>query len=79
MGDCVVKDSRIIRNMTGREVIDALQADTPLAHIRRIFSERSAQIEQASRQKHPFDPIEIRRMELQAANSILELFGIALS
>lgn len=73
-----MSESQTIKNMTGREIIDALQADTPLAKVRAIFSQRSAQIEQAQAQRTPLSPIEMRRMELQAANAVLALFGLAL-
>lgn len=71
-------DSKIISGMTGREVLDALRADTPLARIARVFSDGYAEIDQAARQRRPASPIEIRRMELQAANRIASLFGIGL-
>lgn len=71
-------NSQIIANMTGQEVIAACHADTPLGRVRRIFSENYAEIDQASRQRDPPGPLEYRRMELQAANRILELFGLAL-
>lgn len=71
--------SKIIAEMSGREVLDAIAADTPLSRVWRRFSEGYAEIDQAGRQRNPPSPIEVRRMELQAANRILELFGVALS
>lgn len=59
-------------------MLDACQADSPLSRVRRIFSESYAEIDQDSRQRAPSGPLEIRRMELQAANRVLELFGMAL-
>lgn len=74
-----MKLSQTIDEMTDREVLDAMNADTPLARVRTIFSRCSAEIEQAGMQRRSLTPIEMRRLELQAANNILELFGIALS
>lgn len=70
--------SKTIASMTGREVLDALRADTQLSRVARIFSESWAEIDQASRQRKPPGPVEVRRMELQAANKICELFGAGL-
>lgn len=71
--------SKIITDMTGQEVLDACRADTPLARVRQVFSANFAEIEQASHQRAMPTPLEFRRMELQAANRILELFGLELS
>lgn len=53
--------SKIIKEMTGREVLESW-----------------AEIDQASRQRRPPGPVEVRRMELQAANKICALFGVGL-
>jgi hypothetical protein len=71
--------SKIIAEMTGREVLDAMSADSPLARVRTVLLEIYGEMVRADRQRGITDLIENRRMELQAANRILELFGIALS
>lgn len=71
--------SKIIAEMTGRQIIDALSADTPLARVQRILSDHCAAFEQAQMQRQRLTPIEGRRMELQAANKICALFGIGLA
>lgn len=70
--------SKIIAEMSVREVLDTISADTPLSRVWRAFCEGCAEIDQATRQHHPPSPIEVRRMELQAANRICELFGLVL-
>ena len=71
--------SKIIAEMSGREVLDAIAADTPSVASVATVLRGYAEIDQAGRQRNPPSPIEVRRMELQAANRILELFGVALS
>lgn len=72
-----MSQSKIIAEMTGREIIDALSADTPLARVQRILTDHCADFERA--QMHwQFTLIDGRRMELQAANKICALFGVGL-
>lgn len=66
--------SKIISEMTNREVLGAACADSPLAKVIRIFSEHSEAINYAIRQREPNSLIELRRLELHAANEILSLF-----
>lgn len=73
-----MKQSKIIADMTRREVLDTLQADSQVTRVWRLFSQGYAEIDQAGRQRHPPCPVEIRRMDLQVANAICELFGIGL-
>ena len=68
--------STTLAQMSPRELLDTMQADTPLTRVQRAFSAGYAEIEQAALQGTPI--IELRRMELQAANRILDLFGISL-
>lgn len=77
-GEGHVKRSKTIAAMSGREILDACRADTPLARVRQVFSENYAEIDQAGRQRVTPSPLEYRRMELEAANRICDLFGIAL-
>jgi hypothetical protein len=73
-----MKHSKTIAAMSGREVLDACRADSPLSRVRAIFAECYAEIDQAGRQRKTPSPLEIRRMELMAANQICGLFGIEL-
>jgi hypothetical protein len=67
-----------IKNMTADEVLNALKADSPLSRVRRELSSFVGQQEQAREQRRIISSIEMRREELQAANRILDLFGLAL-
>ena len=73
-----MSQSKIIAEMTGRQIIDAISADTALARVQHILADHCADFEQAQMQRQPLTPIECRRMELQAANKICALFGIGL-
>ena len=73
-----MKQSKIIADMTGREVVDTLLADSQVTRVWRLFSQGYAEIDEAGCQRHPPSPVEIRRMELQVANAICELFGVGL-
>lgn len=56
-----------------------LRRDPPvdlLEAVRRVFSDRSAQIEQACQQERALSPIKLRRMEYQAAEAILKALDI---
>ena len=66
-----------IDNLTGREVIDLLQSDSLLARISKIFSMGYAEIEQASMQRRPPSPIELRRMDIKVAARIVRLFAVS--
>jgi len=56
--------------LTDREVVEALQADTPLNRARKQFSNWSGKIEQAQQQRTPLSPIEMRCMEFEAVEAI---------
>jgi hypothetical protein len=62
------------RDMTDREVLDAVQSTDPLARVRALFSQGMARIEQADMQRKSLAPIERRRMELEIAQEIMSLF-----
>ena len=59
--------------MSDKEVLALLGEDTPLNRMRRAFSSACARIEQASAQRSPVSPVEIRRMEFEAVAEILAL------
>ncbi len=73
-----MKTSKTIAEMSNGDLLQAMRADTPLARVRAVFAENYAEIEQREMQRERLTPIERRRMEMQAANRILELFGVAL-
>lgn len=59
------------------ETMSMLREEGPLQAARRIFSSRSARIEQAHAQRRPPSPIEVRRMEFEAVAEIAEALGLA--
>jgi len=61
--------------MTDKEVVAAMQADTPLAKARKEFSAACGRIEQAGQQRRPAGIIEIRRMEFDAVRAIAAALG----
>lgn len=71
-------NSKIIANMSGREVLDTLRGDTPVSRVHVILANAMAEAEQDAMQRRPLTPIERRRFELQAANRICVLFGVGL-
>jgi hypothetical protein len=60
--------------MTDREVIEALESDSPLNQARQKFSYWSARIEQAGQQRRALSPIAMRRMEFEAVKDIAKAF-----
>jgi hypothetical protein len=60
--------------MTDEEVLAELRSDTPLNRARRQFSSWSARIEQASQQRKPIGPIEMRRMEFEVVPANTERY-----
>lgn len=60
------------KDLEGIEIADAMKADDLRAKVRHIFQDWSAKIEQASQQRNPPSVLEIRRMELIAAEQIIE-------
>jgi Protein of unknown function (DUF550) len=59
------------KKLSDREVLDAMQADTPVNRVRKVFSGEAARIEQAGMQRIPPAPIEYRRMEFEAAEKMI--------
>lgn len=62
--------------MTNDEVMSELWADTPFNRARAVFSGAAAGIEQATMQRKPPGPIEIRRMEFEAVKKIAAALGV---
>lgn len=60
---------------TDREVMDELGSKTPLDRARQQFSSWTARIEQAGQQRKPLQPIELRRMEFEAAEAIIKAWN----
>ena len=60
--------------MTDEEVLAAMQSDSRLNQVRRVFASESARIEQAYTQRRSPTPIEVRRMEFDAAEKIAAVF-----
>jgi hypothetical protein len=64
--------------MTDVEVIAELKSASTLNNVRAIFSSWRAKIEQAGQQRTPLSPVEMRRMEFEAARKIAEQLGVIL-
>lgn len=60
--------------MTDSEVMAELRGDTPLNRARREFSSACGQIDQAARQRHGLNPVEMRRMEFEAVAKIVAAY-----
>ena len=61
--------------MSDDEVMSELKSDSALNRARAQFSFASARIEQAGQQRTPLGPIEMRRMEFEAIQKILEAYN----
>ena len=59
--------------MTPKEIIDEMKSDSLLNQVRQLFSFGYAGIEQASLQRRPPGPIEVRAMEFDVARKIINL------
>lgn len=62
--------------MTDQEVIQELRSDSRLNKARAVFSGECGCIDQASRQRTPLSPIEMRRMEFDAIKKIAAALGV---
>lgn len=60
--------------LTDQEVVDLLKGDTPINRARREFSSGAARIEQAGQQRKPLNPVEMRRMEFEATQKIVDAY-----
>lgn len=65
-------------DMTDREVLDALDTKDIRAKIRFAFSAWSGRIQQAQWLPEGLPPIELRRMELEAAETFMEIMRLAI-
>jgi hypothetical protein len=63
------------RKWSDKRVLDELAANSTLNHVRKAFSSACARIEQSGAQRKPLTPIELRRMEFEAAVKILDAYG----
>ena len=59
------------KTMTDAEVMAELRSDSRLNRVRAAFSGASAEIEQACMQRRKPGPIELRRMEFEAAERLI--------
>lgn len=64
--------------LTEEDVVRLLQDEGPLNRARRVFSSWRAKIEQASAQRRPLSPIDMRRMEFEAVRKIAYELGVRL-
>lgn len=53
-----------------------LTDDSKLNNARRVFSYKSAMIEQAQAQRKPLQAVEVRRLEIEAVVEIAKIFGV---
>jgi hypothetical protein len=61
------------KNASDRTIVELLQETTLLADVRRKLSAGAAYIEQQQMQRVPMGIIEVRKVELEIAMSIIEL------
>jgi hypothetical protein len=59
------------KQWTDQQVVQEMQTQSRLNLARRAFSNWSAKIDQAQRQRKPLGPIEMRRMEFEAVEAIV--------
>jgi hypothetical protein len=66
-----------IKDWTVKEVVDEMNSETTLNNVRRLFAFGSAKIENANAQKTPLNIIEMRKMEFEIAQKIINLVRAA--
>jgi hypothetical protein len=64
------------KDMTGVEVVEALGDSDVRAKVRLLFSNWCGRIESAGNQQKGLPPVELRRMELEAAEEIIALIKL---
>lgn len=64
----------MIPRRTDAEVIEILGSKSSLDRARQVFSSWAAKIEQAGQQRKPLQPIELRRMEFEAAEAVIAAY-----
>jgi hypothetical protein len=64
-----------IKDLSDREIIDLMQTNLTVNTVRFIMNSAAGRIEQAYQQRQKPSPIDVRRMEFEAANEICRLFG----
>jgi hypothetical protein len=57
---------------TQDEIMKLLGTDEPINRARKVFSSWCARIEQAGQQRTPLSPVEMRRMEFEAVEAIIQ-------
>lgn len=60
-----------VKSMSDREIVDELESDSLLNRVRKLISASAGEIEQAYAQRKRPSPVEVRRMELTAAERII--------
>ena len=71
MSDKINNLSKPAKALEGREIIEALTANDLRGQVRALFSKWFAHIEQEAMQRRAPSPLELRRMELQAAEELI--------
>lgn len=61
-----------IKRMTDKQVMDHLMLNTPLNKARAAFSSGNGRIEQRGQQRQAFSTIELRRMEFEETQNVLD-------
>jgi len=64
-----------LKKLSDAEIINLLQSDTCINHVRKAFNNWCAKIEQAEQQRKPLGPIGRRRMEFEAALDIIAAYS----
>lgn len=63
----------LLSRMTDQQVLDELRSYSLLNRVRRLMTSSAAGIEQALAQRRPVSPVEVRRMEFDAARKLIAL------
>jgi hypothetical protein len=66
----------LIAPQTAEEIMAELRSDSRLNKARAAFSANSARIEQASQQRRPLSPVDIRKMEFEAVGAIAKALEV---
>lgn len=61
--------------LTDEQVLARIKTDDVYNHVRRVFSSQCAKIEQAGQQRTVLGGIDLRRMEFEAVDEIMQAAG----
>jgi hypothetical protein len=62
--------------MTLDQVVDEIRTDSIWNQVRKVFAEERVRIEQECAQRRTPSPIELRKMEFDAAQKIAKVLGV---